>query len=72
KKKYDKNTHRVIRENKFMIKIEFKDEVSVNDLYENRNVVATVTKDYILLIKDAISEVESLTQYCIDKINILR
>ncbi|WP_407533353.1 hypothetical protein [Acinetobacter baumannii] len=51
KKKYDKNTHRVIRENKFMIKIEFKDEVSVNDLYENRNVVATVTKDYILLIR---------------------
>ena len=71
-KDYDEDTHRVIRENKFMIKIEFQNELAVDDLDENRNVVATVTKDYISFIKDAIAEVESLTQYCIDKINILR
>jgi len=71
-KDYDIDTHRVVRENRFMIKIEFQNEITVEDLDENKNVVATVTKDYISFIKDAISEVESLTQYCIDKINILR
>ncbi|MDC4945122.1 hypothetical protein OHW01_18120 [Acinetobacter baumannii] len=71
-KDYDYNTYKFIRDNRFFIKIEFEDEVSVDDLDENSNVVATVTKDYISFIKDAIAEAEGLTQYCIDKINILR
>lgn len=71
-KDYDDNTYKFISDNRRFIKIEFQNDVSVDDLDENRNVVATVTKDYILFIKDAIDEAEGLTQYCIDKINILR
>ncbi|MFX9843554.1 hypothetical protein ABTP46_14945 [Acinetobacter baumannii] len=71
-KDYDNNNYKFIRENRFEIYIEFKNEVSVDDLDENKNVTSTTTKDYILFIKDAIDEVEILTQYCIDKINLFR
>ncbi|ATZ66124.1 hypothetical protein [Acinetobacter haemolyticus] len=71
-KDYDNNTYKVIKENRFMIEIEFQNELRVDDLDENKNVTGTITKDYISFIKDAINEVENLTQYCIDKINLFR
>ena len=71
-KDYDNNTYRLIKENRFMIKTEFQNELIVDELDENKNVIGTITKDYISFIKDAINEVENLTQYCINKINLFR
>lgn len=71
-KDYNDENYKAIRDSRFDIHFEFKNELSVDDLDENKNVTNTIVKDYNSFIKDAINEAESLSNYCIDKINLFR